>query len=50
MARACAAACSLDPSTTSLNIQPSLTMPVEVMGTVLGILEESIAEALTVSA
>ena len=40
----------LDPSTTSLNIQPSLTMPVEVMGTVLGILEESIAEALTVSA
>ena len=40
----------LDPSTTSLNIQPSLTMPVEVMATVLGILEESIAEALSVSA
>ncbi|MGH2540379.1 MAG: aspartate aminotransferase family protein, partial [Actinomycetota bacterium] len=36
----------LDPSTTSLNIQPSLTMPVEVMGTVLGILDEAIAEAL----
>jgi 4-aminobutyrate aminotransferase-like enzyme len=36
----------VDPSTTSLNIQPSLTMPVEVMGTVLGILDEAIAEAL----
>ena len=36
----------LDPSTTSLNIQPSLTMPVEVMATVLGILDEAIAEAL----
>ena len=38
----------LDPSTTSLNIQPSLTMPVDVMGTVLRILDESIAEALGV--
>ena len=36
----------LDPSTTSLNIQPSLTMPVEVMSTVIGILDEAIAEAL----
>jgi 4-aminobutyrate aminotransferase-like enzyme len=36
----------LDPSTTSLNIQPSLTMPVGVMGTVLGILDEAIAEVL----
>ena len=36
----------IDPSTTSLNIQPSLTMPVEVMDTVLGILDEAIAESL----
>jgi 4-aminobutyrate aminotransferase-like enzyme len=36
----------LDPSTTSLNIQPSLTMPVEEMDTVLRILDEAIAEAL----
>jgi 4-aminobutyrate aminotransferase-like enzyme len=36
----------VDPSTTSLNIQPSLTMPVEVMGTVLGILGEAVAEAV----
>ena len=36
----------LDPSTTSLNIQPSLTMPVDVMETVIGILDEAIAEAL----
>jgi 4-aminobutyrate aminotransferase-like enzyme len=36
----------VDPSTTSLNIQPSLTMPVEMMATVLGILDEAIAEAL----
>jgi 4-aminobutyrate aminotransferase-like enzyme len=35
----------IDPSTTSLNIQPSLTMPVEVMDTVLSILDEAIAEA-----
>lgn len=40
----------IDPSTTSLNIQPSLTMPVEVMSTVLGILDEAIAEALAASA
>jgi len=37
----------IDPSTTSLNIQPSLTMPIEVMSTVLGILDEAIAEALS---
>ncbi len=36
----------VDPSTTSLNIQPSLTMPVEVMVTVLEILESAIDEAL----
>jgi len=36
----------IDPSTTSLNIQPSLTMPVEVMGTVVRVLDEAIAEAL----
>jgi 4-aminobutyrate aminotransferase-like enzyme len=36
----------VDPSTTSLNLQPSLTMPVEVMTTALAILDESIAEAL----
>jgi 4-aminobutyrate aminotransferase-like enzyme len=36
----------LDPSTTSLNIQPSLVMPVAAMDTVLGILDEAIAEAL----
>jgi 4-aminobutyrate aminotransferase-like enzyme len=36
----------VDPSTTSLNIQPSLTMPVEVMGTVLAILDDAIAEAV----
>jgi 4-aminobutyrate aminotransferase-like enzyme len=36
----------IDPSTTSLNIQPSLTMPVDVMGTVLRILDEAIAEAV----
>jgi 4-aminobutyrate aminotransferase-like enzyme len=36
----------VDPSTTSLNIQPSLTMPVEVMGTVLDILGAAIAEAV----
>jgi 4-aminobutyrate aminotransferase-like enzyme len=36
----------VDPSTTSLNIQPSLTMPVDVMGTVLRILDEAIAEAV----
>jgi 4-aminobutyrate aminotransferase-like enzyme len=35
-----------DPSTTSLNLQPSLTMPVEVMATALEILDEAIAEAL----
>jgi 4-aminobutyrate aminotransferase-like enzyme len=35
-----------DPSTTSLNLQPSLTMPVEVMSTALEILDEAIAEAL----
>ena len=40
----------LDPSTTSLNIQPSLTMPVEVIGTVLDILDEAIGEALPTSA
>ena len=40
----------IDPSTTSLNIQPSLTMPVDVMSTVLGILDEAIAEALAASA
>jgi hypothetical protein len=28
-----------------LNIQPSLTMPVEVMRTVLGILDEAVAES-----
>jgi len=36
----------IDPSTTSLNIQPSLTMPVDVMGTVIGILDEAIGEAV----
>jgi 4-aminobutyrate aminotransferase-like enzyme len=36
----------VDPSTTSLNIQPSLTMPVEVMGTVVDILGEAVAEAV----
>jgi 4-aminobutyrate aminotransferase-like enzyme len=36
----------VDPSTTSLNIQPSLTMPVHVMPTVLQILDEAIAEAV----
>jgi 4-aminobutyrate aminotransferase-like enzyme len=36
----------VDPSTTSLNIQPSLTMPVEVMGTVLDILGAAVAEAV----
>jgi 4-aminobutyrate aminotransferase-like enzyme len=36
----------VDPSTTSLNLQPSLTMPVEVMGTAMTILEEAIAEAV----
>jgi 4-aminobutyrate aminotransferase-like enzyme len=36
----------LDPSTTSLNIQPSLTMPVSVIDTVLGILDEAIVESL----
>ncbi len=36
----------LDPSTTSLNIQPSLMMPVDVMGTVLDILDEAIGEAV----
>jgi 4-aminobutyrate aminotransferase-like enzyme len=35
----------VDASTTSLNIQPSLTMPAHVMDTVLGILDASIAEA-----
>ena len=35
-----------DPSTTSLNLQPSLTMPVEVMGTAIAILDEAIAEAV----
>ena len=35
----------IDPSTTSLNIQPSLLMPVEELSTVFGILDESIAEA-----
>jgi 4-aminobutyrate aminotransferase-like enzyme len=40
----------LDPSTTSLNIQPSLTMPVEAMGTVLAILDEAIAEAVAAPA
>jgi hypothetical protein len=28
-----------------LNIQPSLMMPVDVMGTVIGILDEAIGEA-----
>jgi len=37
----------IDPSTTSLNIQPSLVMPVEELATVFGILDESIAEALS---
>lgn len=36
----------LDASTTSLNIQPSLVMPVAEMDTVFGILDESIAEAI----
>ena len=36
----------LDPSTTSLNIQPSLMMPVEMMGTVVDILDEAIGEAV----
>jgi 4-aminobutyrate aminotransferase-like enzyme len=36
----------IDPSTTSLNIQPSLTMPVDVMRTVLEILDEAIGEAV----
>ena len=36
----------VDPSTTSLNLQPSLTMPVEVMATAIAILDEAIAEAL----
>jgi len=35
----------IDPSTTSLNIQPSLTMPVGVMRTVIDILGEAIGEA-----
>ena len=39
----------IDPSTTSLNIQPSLTMPVEVMGPVLEIIDDAIAEALSTS-
>ena len=43
---ASSADCSLDPSTTSLNIQPSLMMPVDVMGTVLDILDEAIGEAV----
>ena len=37
----------VDPSTTSLNLQPSLTMPVDVMATALAILDEAIAEALS---
>ena len=36
----------IDPSTTSLNIQPSLMMPVDVMGTVLDILDEAIADSV----
>jgi 4-aminobutyrate aminotransferase-like enzyme len=36
----------LDASTTSLNIQPSLVMPLAEMGMVFDILDESIAEAL----
>jgi 4-aminobutyrate aminotransferase-like enzyme len=36
----------VDPSTTSLNIQPSLTMPVGVMGTLLDVLGAAIAEAV----
>jgi len=36
----------IDPSTTSLNIQPSLTMPVDVMRTVIDILDEAIGEAM----
>jgi 4-aminobutyrate aminotransferase-like enzyme len=36
----------VDPSTTSLNLQPSLTMPVEVMDTAMTILDEAIAEAV----
>ena len=36
----------VDPSTTSLNLQPSLTMPVEVMDTAMAILDEAIAEAV----
>ena len=38
----------IDPSTTSLNLQPSLTMPVEVMATAMTILDEAIAEAVLV--
>ena len=34
-----------DASTTSLNLQPSLTMPVDVMDTALAILDEAIVEA-----
>jgi 4-aminobutyrate aminotransferase-like enzyme len=34
-----------DPSTTSLNLQPSLVMPVEVLEQAVSILDEAIAEA-----
>jgi len=37
----------VDASTTSLNIQPSLVMPVEMMGTVVEILDEAIGEAVS---
>ena len=40
----------LDASTTSLNIQPSLVMPVSELDTVFDILDESIAEALAARA
>ena len=36
----------VDPSTTSLNIQPSLTMPVDVMRTVIALLGEAIDDAM----
>ena len=35
-----------DPSTTSLNLQPSLVMPVEVLEQAVSILDEAIAEAV----
>ncbi len=39
----------IDASTTSLNIQPSLTMPVGVMRDVLSIIEDAITEATSAS-